>query len=116
MDGGLQSKRYDLPVWVMVGAFFYFNHHESDPKLPVDGVAQCRIASEAAGLDIPFTCQADLYRFVIAHCAAAGVRGGSHIAEYYWLQERVDSWQSLFSQPTEQQSTRGIDTTPLASF
>lgn len=96
MDGDAQLKRYDLPVWQMVGAFFYFNHHESDPKLPIDGVAQCRIASEAAGLDIPFSAKADLIKLILNHCCAAKVFGAQELIEFYWDQSVPDSWSSLF--------------------
>lgn len=101
MDGSMPMPKRsgELPVWVMHGPFFYFNHHESDPKLPVDGIAHCRIASHAAALDIPF---------------ASKVFGAQELIEYYWDQSVPESWSSLFVVPRERLQALGrFDVTTL---
>ena len=91
--GGLQT-------WIMIGPCFFngFSGKESDPRLPKDGVAQCRIVSNDAGISIPFATSADLYRLVRAHFAANKLLGADAVAEYYLTAEdEVVGWVSLFA-------------------
>jgi hypothetical protein len=105
----------ELSVYTMVGPFFYSEKGmETDPTLPVDGVAKCRIASQAAGLDIPFASKTNLIKLILNHCCTAKVSGAQDLIEYYWDQSVPDSWASLFVVPRERLQALGrVDVTTL---